>query len=166
MRSLLLSVLLVLSSCYTEQKATNQIIKAKEKFPKIVAKKTAEWFPCKTKLVKSDSVKYKTVIRTLKSIDTTYLMDTLFRLDTVLIEKNCTKVLYKYREVLKEVPAVHDTIIQIDSSSLFAITYERDAALLDKSKMEVKYKVFLKISFWLFLILLLALLYAGRKKWN
>lgn len=164
MRLLLLSVCFLLFSCYTQQKATNQIIKAKEKFPAVVSKKAAEWFPCKTIKIKSDSVKYKTVVRTLKSIDTTYLMDTLFRLDTVLIEKNCTKVLYKYREVLKEVPAVHDTIIRIDSSSLFILTYERDAALLDKSKMEVKYKVFLKISFWLFLILLLALLYASRKK--
>lgn len=164
MRLLLLSALLVLSSCYTQQKATNQIIKAKEKFPSVVSKKAAEWFPCKTIKVKSDSVRYKTVIRKIKDIDTTYLMDTLFRLDTILIEKNCTKVLYKYREVLKEVPAVHDTIIQIDSAKLFTLTYERDAALLDKSKMEVKYKVFLKISFWLFLILLLALLYASRKK--
>lgn len=164
MRLLLLSVCLFLSSCYTQQKATNQIIKAKEKFPSVVSKKAAEWFPCKTIKVKSDSVRYKTVIRRIKDIDTTYLMDTLFRLDTILIEKNCTKVLYKYREVLKEFPAVHDTIIQIDSAKLFTLTYERDAALLDKSKMEVKYKVFLKISFWLFLILILALLYANRKK--
>jgi hypothetical protein len=164
MRLYLLSVLLVLSSCYTQQKAMNQITKAKEKFPSVVSKKAAEWFPCKTIKVKSDSVKYKTVVRTLKSIDTTYLMDTLFRLDTVLIEKNCTKVLYKYREILKEVPAVHDTIIRVDSSSLFTLTYERDAALLDKNKYETKYKVFLKISFWLFLILILALLYASRKK--
>lgn len=164
MRLLLLSVCLLLSSCYTQQKATNQIIKAKEKFPTVVSKKAAEWFPCKTIKVKSDSVRYKTVIRRIKDIDTTYLMDTLFRLDTILIEKNCTKVLYKYRKILKEVPAVHDTIIQIDSAKLFTLTYERDAALLDKSKMEVKYKVFLKISFWLFLILILALLYASRKK--
>ena len=164
MRLYLLSVLLVLSSCYTQQKATNQITKAKEKFPSVVSKKAAEWFPCKTIKVKSDSVKYKTVVRTLKSIDTTYLMDTLFRLDTILIEKNCTKVLYKYREVLKEVPAIHDTIIQMDSSSLFTLTYERDVALLDKNKYETKYKVFLKISFWLFLILILALLYGSRKK--
>jgi len=164
MRLLLLSVLLVLSSCYTQQKATNQINKAKEKFPSVVSKKAAEWFPCKTIKIKSDSIKYKTVVRTLKSIDTTYLMDTLFRLDTILIEKNCTKVLYKYREILKEVPAIHDTVIQLDSSRLFTLTYERDAALLDKSKMEVKYKVFLKISFWLFLILILALLYASRKR--
>jgi len=91
-------------------------------------------------------------------------MDTLLRLDTILIEKNCTKVLYKYREVLKEIPAVHDTIIQVDSANVFTLTYERDSALLDKSKMEVRYKVFLKISIFLFLILLLALLYANRKK--
>lgn len=160
----LLFLCLILSSCLSQQKATKQINKIKDKYPAVVSKKAAEWFPCKTIKVKSDSVRYKTVIRRIKDIDTTYLMDTLFRLDTILIEKNCTKVLYKYREVLKEVPAVHDTIIQIDSAKLFTLTYERDAALLDKSKMEVKYKVFLKISFWLFLILILALLYASRKK--
>lgn len=164
MRLLLLSVCFLLSSCYTQQKATNQIEKAKDKYPAVVSKKAAEWFPCKTVKVKSDSVRYKTIIRRIKDIDTTYLMDTLFRLDTILIEKNCTKVLYKYREVLKEVPAVHDTIIQVDSAKLFTLTYERDSALLDKSKMEVRYKVFLKISIFLFLILLLALLYANRKK--
>lgn len=164
MRLLLLSVCFLLSSCYTQQKATNQIEKAKDKYPAVVSKKAAEWFPCKTIKVKSDSVRYKTIIRRIKDIDTTYLMDTLFRLDTILIEKNCTKVLYKYREVLKEVPAVHDTIIQVDSAKLFILTYERDSALLDKSKMEIRYKVFLKISIFLFLILLLALLYANRKK--
>lgn len=163
MRSLILS-LIILSSCYTQQKATNQIDKAKDKYPAIVAKKASQWFPCKTVKVKSDSVRYKTIIRRIKDIDTTYLMDTLLRLDTILIEKNCTKVLYKYREILKEVPAVHDTIIQVDSANVFTLTYERDAALLDKSKMEVRYKVFLKISIFLFLILLLALLYANRKK--
>lgn len=160
----LLFLCLILSSCFTQQKAIKQIDKIKDKYPAVVSKKASEWFPCKTVKVKSDSMRYKTIIRRIKDIDTTYLMDTLFRLDTVLIEKNCTKILYKYREVLKEVPAVHDTIIQIDSSKLFTLTYERDAALLDKSKMEVKYKVFLKISFWLFLILLLALLYGSRKK--
>ena len=160
----LLFLCLILSSCLSQQKATKQINKIKDKYPAVVSKKAAEWFPCKTIKVKSDSVRYKTVIRRIKNIDTTYLMDTLFRLDTILIEKNCTKVLYKYREVLKEVPAIHDTIIKIDSANVFTLTYERDAALLDKSKMEVRYKVFLKISIFLFLILLLALLYANRKK--
>ena len=160
----LLFLCLILSSCLSQQKATKQINKIKDKYPAVVSKKAAEWFPCKTIKVKSDSVRYKTVIRRIKNIDTTYLMDTLFRLDTILIEKNCTKVLYKYREVLKEIPAVHDTIIQIDSAKLFTLTYERDSALLDKSKMEIRYKVFLKISIFLFLILLLALLYANRKK--
>jgi len=164
MRLLLLSVCFLLCSCYTQQKATKQIDKANQKYPELIAKKCKELFPCKTVSIKSDSIKYKTILRTIKSIDTTYLMDTLFRLDTVLIEKNCTKVLYKYRDILKEVPAVHDTIIQIDSSGLFVLTYQRDSALLDKNKFQTKYKIFLQISILLFLLLILALLYATKQK--
>ena len=164
MRLLLLSVCFLLSSCYTQQKATKQIEKAKKKHPELVVNKFKEWFPCKTIKVNSDSIKYKTVVNTIKKIDSVYLMDTLFKLDTVLIEKNCTKVLYKYRDILKEVPAVHDTIIQMDSSGLYLLTYQRDSALLDKNKFETKYKIFRNISIWLFILLILALLYFSRRK--
>jgi len=67
----LLFLCLILSSCLSQQKATKQINKIKDKYPAVVSKKAAEWFPCKTVKVKSDSVKYKTIIRRIKDIDTT-----------------------------------------------------------------------------------------------
>ena len=98
------------------------------------------------------------------------ILSSIVNLQEDNIIKNISNSLY-FNDNIRKIHITHiiyqneiDSIIQIDSSSLFAITYERDAALLDKSKMEVKYKVFLKISFWLFLILLLALLYGSRKK--
>lgn len=173
MRLFFVSLCLLLSSCYTQQKAINQINKAKEKFPEEVAKKTALWFPCKPIKAVSDSSKYKLWKKKLDSlnslkIDSVLITDTCYLFDTIVKNKlvtDCDRIVTKYREVIKLLPTIHDTIIQIDSANVFALTYERDAALLDKSKMEVRYKVFMKISLFLFLFLIcLILLYASKQK--
>lgn len=173
MRLLLLSVCLFLSSCYTQQKASNQISKANEKFPEVVAKQTALWYPCKPIKSVSDSSKYKVWKKKLDSlnglkIDSVLITDTCYLFDTIVKNKlltDCQKIVTKYREVIKSLPAIHDTIIEIDSANVFNLTYERDSALLDKSKMEVRYKVFRKISIFLFLfIVALLLLYASKQK--
>ena len=173
MRLLLLSVCLFLSSCYTQQKATNQISKANSKFPEVVAKQSALWYPCKTIKAVSDSSKYKLwkkkldALNSLK-IDSVLITDTCYLFDTIVKNKlitDCDRIVTKYREIIKSLPAIHDTIIQIDSANVFSLTYERDAALLDKSKMEVRYKVFRKISIFLFLfVVTLLLLYASKQK--
>jgi hypothetical protein len=173
MRLLLLSVCLFLSSCYTQQKATNQISKANSKFPEVVAKQTALWYPCKPIKAISDSSKYKVWKKKLDSlnslkIDSILITDTCYLFDTIVKNKlitDCQKIVTKYREVIKSLPTIHDTIIQIDSANVFNLTYQRNSALLDKSKMEVRYKVFRKISIFLFLfIVALLLLYASKQK--
>jgi tRNA nucleotidyltransferase/poly(A) polymerase len=173
MRLLLLSVCLFLSSCYTQQKATNQISKANEKFPEVVSKQMALLYPCKPIKAVSDSSKYKLWKKKLDSlnslkIDSILITDTCYLFDTVVKNKlvtDCERIVTKYREIIKSLPAIHDTIIQIDSANVFTLTYQRDSALLDKSKMEVRYKVFRKISIFLFLfIVALLLLYASKQK--
>lgn len=173
MRLFFVSLCLLLSSCYTQQKATNQINKAKEKFPELVAKQSALWYPCKPIKAVSDSSKYKLWKKKLDSlnrlkIDSILIVDTCYLFDTIIKNKlvtDCDRIVTKYREVIKLLPTIHDTIIQIDSANVFSLTYERDAALLDKSKSEVRYKVFRKISIFLFLfIVALLLLYASKQK--
>lgn len=173
MRLFLLSVCFLLSSCYTQQKAIKQLNKAQERYPEQVAKKTALWYPYKPIKAISDSSKYKAWKRKLDTlnsikIDSILITDTCYLFDTIVKNKivtDCNKIVTKYREIIKLLPTIHDTIVQIDSANIFALTYERDAALLDKSKTEVRYKVFMKISIFLFLfIVALLLLYASKQK--
>ena len=49
----------ILVSCYTERKAEKQINKAYINHPTIVAKKTADWFPCVTEQIVIDTTSYK-----------------------------------------------------------------------------------------------------------
>jgi hypothetical protein len=49
----------VLASCYTEKKAGKQLNKAYINHPKIVAKKSADWFPCVTEQIVIDTTSYK-----------------------------------------------------------------------------------------------------------
>lgn len=127
-----------------------------------MAKKASQLYPCKPIIKKSDSVVYKTWIRTVNNIDT--LFDTIVKLDT-----NCKKVMIIYRdkvkEVIKQLPAIHDTFVQIDSANVFLLTYQRDSALLDKNKYDTKFRIFRNISIFLFLfIIALLLLYANKQK--
>lgn len=173
MRLFFVSLCFLLSSCYTQQKAINQLNKVQERYPEQVAKQSALWYPCKPIKAISDSSKYKVwkskldALNSLK-IDSILITDTCYLFDTIVKNKlvtDCDRIVTKYREIIKLLPTIHDTIIQIDSANVFTLTYERDVALLDKSKMEVRYKVFRKISIFLFLfVVALLLLYASKQK--
>jgi hypothetical protein len=143
--------LFFLVGCYSPKKAEKQINKAQLNFPEVLAKKSKELYPCKPQKGGSDSSRYKTIIKKIKQIDTAYFYttDTVCRLDTVLIEKNCTKVLYKYREILKELPAVHDTINITDESAVTSLTYQLQNSVAIADKYKQKYTKSLWFSIWL-----------------
>lgn len=158
--------LFFLGSCYTAKKAEEQIDKAQLKFPELLAKKSAKLYPCKTSKGKSDSTKYKEVIKKIRQIDTAYFYatDTICKLDTILIEKNCTKVLYKYREILKELPAVHDTIKIIDEANTTSLQYQLKQMTLNADDYKGKYIKSLWIAMsLLFAIILLVIALKIRK---
>lgn len=147
-----------LVGCYSPKKAAKQINKAQLNFPEVLAKKSSELYPCKPKKAGSDSTKYKTVIKKIKQIDTAYFYstDTICKLDTVLIEKNCTKVLYKYREILKDLPAVHDTVTVTDEAGMISLQYQLKQASVNSDDYKAKYFKSLWFNIWL-LIAIIAL---------
>lgn len=169
MRYYLLFFYLLLCSCYSEQKANRQLNKAQETYPKLTAKKSALWYPCEPIKAISDSSQYKAWLSEIDSLNQLKIdiIDTLHIIDTVVknqLVANCQKIITKYRKVINLLPAIHDTIIKIDNAKIFSITAERDSALRSVTEFETKYKVFLKISFWLFLILILTIIYVVKYK--
>lgn len=151
MKNFTILFLFFLASCYNPKKAEKEINKAQLNFPEVMAKKSAQLYPCKPARTKSDSSSYKTIIKKIKQIDTAYFyaIDTICKLDTILIEKNCTKVLYKYREVLKELPAVHDTITIVDEAGMTSLQYQLKQATINTDDYKKKYTHSLWFNIWL-----------------
>jgi hypothetical protein len=166
MKYYLLVFCLFVCSCYSEQKANRQLNKAQEIYPKLTAKKSALWYPCEPIKAVSDSSQYKAWLNEIDSLNQLKI-DTLIKFDTVVkysLFTDCQKIVTKYRQVINKLPAIHDTIIKIDNAKIFSITVERDSAIRSATEFETKYKVFLKISFWLFLFLILTIIYVVKYK--
>jgi len=166
MKYYLLVFCLFVCSCYSEQKANRQLNKAQEIYPKLTAKKSALWYPCEPIKAVSDSIQYKLWLNEIDSLNQLKI-DTLIKFDTVVkysLFTDCQKIVTKYRQVINKLPAIHDTIIKIDNAKIFSITAERDTAIRSATEFETKYKVFLKISFWLFLFLILTIIYVVKYK--
>ena len=122
----LLVSLVLLSSCYTMQKANKQLNKAQLNFPELVAKKSAEWFPCKTGKISSDSSDYLQWIEQLNTIDTIYSIDTIIstKTDTLKVVKDCPKALVKYKQLIKQAPAIHDTFVIENDAKIASLTLQ------------------------------------------
>ena len=158
--------LFLLTSCYSVKVANKQLNKSQETYPEATAKKCALWYPCESFKAVSDSSEYKLWIQQLDSLNQLKI-DSLIKFDTVVnirLVTDCQKIVTKYRDVIRKYPIIHDTIFKIDNAKLISMTIERDKALIDRAKYEVKYKVFLKISFWLLLFLILIIVYVTKFK--
>ena len=159
-------LLFLLTSCYSVKVANKQLNKSQETYPEATAKKCALWYPCESFKAVSDSSEYKLWIQQLDSLNQLKI-DSLIKFDTVVkysLITDCQKIVTKYRDVIRKYPIIHDTIYKIDNAKLISMTIERDNALIDRAKYEVKYKVFLKISFWLLLFLILIIAYVTKFK--
>lgn len=154
---------IIFLSCSPEK----QLNKLQIKHPEIVSKKTSEWYPCITTTTTSDSSKYKAFISQIDSlnqvaIDTCYLTDTLVARDTVI--KTYQKLLIKYREVVKHLPVIHDTIRIIDKADLTAKEYELAQMTAKSNKYNEKYIKSLWFSLWLLIAIVSLILVIKFKK--
>ena len=159
-------LLFLFTSCYSVKIANKQLNKAHETYPEATAKKCALWYPCEPFKAVSDSSEYKLWIQQVDSLNQLKI-DTLIKFDTLVkysLITDCQNIVTKYRDIIRKYPIIHDTIYKIDNAKLISMTIERDNALIDKAKYEVKYKVFLKISFWLLLFLILIIAYVTKFK--
>lgn len=105
-----------LISCYTSEKAERQIDRAYIKHQDMLMAKTRWWWPCIPVEIKSDSAKY---IAFIHQIDTLLEVKRDTIIDTIKLDKICPerKILIKYKDLLKYVPSIHDTIKIKDSSN-------------------------------------------------
>ena len=152
MKYLILIIFFV--GCYTPKKADRQLNRAYVNYPAIVADKTSKWFPCIPVEIKRDSVRY---VAFLHQIDTLLEVKRDTIIDTIFLEKICPerKVLIRYKELLKSVPPIHDTI-KIKDMSCEAILSDlraKNENLRDKSEGKNKWIISLLIALCVSIIL-------------
>ena len=145
MKYLILIIFFV--GCYTPKKADRQLNRAYVNYPAIVAEKTGNWFPCIPVEIKRDSVRY---VAFLHQIDTLLEIKRDTIIDTIILDKICPerKVLIRYKELLKSVPPIHDTI-KIKDMSCEAILSDlraKNENLRDKSEGKNKWIISLLIA--------------------
>lgn len=103
----------ILASCYTERKAEKQINKAYINHPKIVAKKSADWFPCVTEQIVIDTTSYKID-------DSTYWKIIRIRDTIQYIYKDTTSIITKerYKAVAAKLQEADQIINRLQSALL------------------------------------------------
>jgi hypothetical protein len=159
--------IMLLDSCYTQNKAQKQLSKAKGKFPELVAKKNSEWYPCGWLVVDMDSTDYYRL--NLDSLNTVIVnhTDTIDRLITDSIcSDTCIKYIVKTRTLIKNIqkyipskPSVIVKTIKIKDSAL--ISYYEETIKIHKGnsdKYMQKYSKSLNWNIWLLVLLFISVL--------
>lgn len=176
MKRILLLPLILIIGCYSPKKAEKQLDKAKDKYPALVAQKTSNWFPCKEVEIKTDSSAYKKWLASLDSLfnkgeDTVHVIDTF-----EIISQECTKYknqivaissqlskakqtigLIRSRVILA--PAVHDTVIKLDSTQIVILTEKINTLEKEKGKQEKKHGFWFKFGISFLVAFLISLIF-------
>lgn len=142
--------------CYTQKKAERSLNKAQINYPELVAKKSSLWHPCSQFKGTSDSTAYKVFI---KQIDTLNLLklDTITKLDTVVnirLVKDCQDIVWKYRKVYTQLPAIHDTVIMVSTADKYTIQYLQN----EREEAHKRYDRSTKLNIWLLIALIVSIL--------
>ena len=170
MRYLLIALLLC--GCYTQKKATEQVNKANDKFPEVVAKLARDKYPC-TDLLKPDTaVIWKDTIVYVDCPDTASNPFQVVRYDTV------NKVVTLPGRTIKVPVTIPAKTVYIDrwfedSAKLKLAAIERDKLVKENEKqkktIQDKEKTIRKLTkavVGLSIPLFLILLYAGYRVWK
>lgn len=145
--------ILLLSGCYTAKKAERDINKAKVNYPDIVSEKFADWYGCDTVTIIRDSIQFKEWVNEIHSFDTI--------IDTIRLKEKCPDLLVKYRDIIKRVPPIHDTIKIKDRVELDALSIKYEAL---KKEHESNLKLTTKLSWFALFLLIILLIIAILKK--
>lgn len=143
-----------LVSCYTSDKAEKQVNRAYIEHQEMLRSKVRWWFPCVPVEVKRDSTKY---VAFLSHIDTLLEVKRDTIIDTIKLDKICPerKILIKYKDLLKYVPPIHDTIKIKDSSNdaILGDLKAENSKLRDSIAKGQKWIISLLIAFCMSIIL-------------
>ena len=178
MKRILLLPLVLIIGCYTHKKAEKQLDKAKDKYPVLVALKTADWFPCKEIEVKTDSSAYKKWKNALDSIlnlnkgeDTVFVTDTLeittqectaYKNKIIAISSQLTKAKQTINLIRNKTinpPAIHDTIIKLDSTQIVILSDKLKQSESEKEKHQKKHSLWLKLGISFLVAFLISLIF-------
>lgn len=168
---------LILTGCYTPKKAESQLNKAKENFPSIVAAKTSLWFPCKEIKTATDSSAYKKWLESMDSVFN-WEKDTLIvtQTDTFISKLDCSDLkkslsvtssqLNKAKQIIRTIkskviiaPAVHDTIVKIDSAQIQILTDKYNQSDKQRQQYEDKYNFWFKFGISFLILLLISIIF-------
>lgn len=148
-------LLLLLCSCYTAKKAERQVNKAQIYHPEVMAEKSALWYPCVPLSITTDSSSYKKWLSKIDSINGIIpIRDTIT--DTLWLDKVCPerKVLIKYKELIRTIPTLHDTI-RVENIAYKVIAADLKA---ENEKLMGKYSGALKFVISLLIALIVSII--------
>lgn len=160
MRFLLL--LLLLSSCYTEKKAERNIDKAQYRFPEVVAKKSAQYYPCESQILRIDTcelVYYKETIDSIDRIIEKLRIDTFKDCKSIrlkLVKSN--QVISQLQGIIKNRPPIVRTILVQDTAKLKYLYSEIEKEKVKKEEYRDKYEFNFKIILWFAIALIISIL--------
>jgi hypothetical protein len=145
-----------LLGCYTQKKAERSLNKAQINYPEIVAQKSSLWYPCERFKGTSDSTAYKVFIKQIDTLNQLKL-DTIYKLDTLVnikLVKDCQDIVWKYRKVYTQLPAIHDTIIMASTADKYTIQYLQN----EREEAHKRYDRSTQLNIWLLVALLISIL--------
>jgi hypothetical protein len=164
---------LIFASCYSAKKAQKQITKAQLTHPEVVAKKTSEWYPCVISQPIIDSSQVKNWLAIIDSLNKETNIDIIEINDTIKLTIK-DSVAYKYwlnkykvnqqiianlkQLLVSKVPTIYKTIYVKDSASLMYLSKENEQLKSDRNDYQIKYEKYLKVSFWLLLLLAISVI--------
>jgi hypothetical protein len=182
MKYILLLPLFIIG-CYTPKKAQKQLDKAKDKYPILVALKASEWYPCKEIKIVTDSSEYKKWLDSINSIldkgeDTILITDTLeivsqectaYKNKIIAISSQLTKAkqtINLIRNKITNPPAIHDTIIKLDSTQIVILTDKLNTSEKERQKQESKHNFWFKFGISFLIAFLISLIFnILKRKW-
>lgn len=146
-------LIVMISGCYSVQKAEKEINKAQVNYPALVAKKSLEFYPCTYKVITDtfDVVKWRLQVDSIIKTDTIYLNEITLKecVDLAAIKKvndrlradisNKGILISNLRKAINQVPVVYKTVIVKDSAASYLLEKDLTAAKgsLDKTKEKV-----------------------------
>ena len=142
--------------CYTQKKAERSLNKAQINYPELVAKKSSLWYPCSQFKGTSDSTAYKVFIKQIDTLNQLKL-DTITKLDTVVnirLVKDCQDIVWKYRKIYTQLPAIHDTVIMVSTADKYTIQYLQN----EREEAHKRYDRSTKLNIWLLIALIVSIL--------
>jgi hypothetical protein len=170
-------IALIFCSCYSPKKAEKQLIKAQLTHPDVVAKKTSEWYPCVISQPSIDSSEVKRWLAIIDSLNNDINYEIIEINDTINDTIKITikdSVGYKYwlkkykanqqvianlkKLLVSKVPTIYKTIYIKDSSSSMVLAKQNEKLISEKDGYQKDYQKYLKLSFWLLLLLAISII--------